>query len=127
MSDEQGSEPVGNDALLRRLFRDDGQDAPVGAITDAAFIRGVMSRVRRANRRRLLLAVVPGAGIAALTMLVLAPTLQALPAVLAQAVIGAAEAIPQWSAFDGGLVVLLAVVVALVVPTLVDRLARSAM
>ena len=116
-----------NDLLLRELFRDESEalDTPLG---DEVFVQGVMQQVHRLQLRRLFTETAPWLLTVALVVLAswnFLPQLLALPAAVGD---WPDSLLPQLSALSidsSSLLPLLALLLALVAPALLDRLPRS--
>lgn len=152
MNDEVNADiPAGNEVLLRRLFQDpalhdsrlpDSQDAAQPAVPDEHFVQKVMQDVRAVQHRELLFRIIPAVmtfvGAVLLLSWMLTPFFIQLPALFIQFPALFSQQLPSllatawsgaWSALtlspgSGNLIPLLVLLLALLIPALVDRLPR---
>ena len=144
--DVNADKPAGNEALLRRLFQDPvlhdsslpGPQYPVQpAVPDEHFVQKVMQDVRAVQRRELLFRILPAviAFVGAVLLLnwMLTPFFIQLPALFSQLPALSQQLLSllaaDWSTLtsspgSGNLLPLLVLLLALLLPALVDRLPR---
>lgn len=116
-----------NDRLLRELFQD-ATEAPDMPRSDEAFVQGVMQKVHRMQMRRLFSETAPwllAVAIVAVVSWKLLPQLLRLPTVISEWPAALLPALSALSIGSNTLLPLLALLLALLAPALLDRLPRS--